>query len=202
MTGVYKVIAQSDLGNAVTSILVEGANLLVAAEGGGISSAPGSTITVNDFTKNDATVPAGTSTTGFYLSTDPVLDAGDTFLGSRAVPALAPGETNTASTALTLPANAFGTLYIIAKADSPDTVPEYDKTNNTAARPILIGADLIIRSVKGSSKAGAGMAMEVIDVTNNLSAAPAGPTTTRFYLSTKATLDASDVLIGSRACRR
>jgi subtilase family serine protease len=65
--------------------------------------------------------------------------------------------------------------------------------------PILIGADLIVRSVSAPSKAGAGMTIEVTDVTVNLTAAAAGPTTTRFYLSTNGTLDGSDVLVGSRA---
>ena len=199
VVGTYRVIAQSDLGNTVTSIVVEGGDLLVAAEGGGGSSAPGSTITVTDDTKNEASVPVGTSSTAFYLSADPVLDAGDMFLGSRAVPALAAGQTSTAATALTLPASAFGTLYIIAQANAQNAVPEYDGTNNTAARPILIGADLIVRSVSAPSKAGAGKAIEVTDVTVNLSAASAGLTTTRFYLSTNGTLDASDVLLGSRS---
>ncbi len=199
IAGTYKVIAQSDLGNSVTSVVVESANLLVAAEGSGVSSAPGSTITVTDLTKNEATVAVPTSSTAFYLSSDQVLDASDTFLASRAVPALAAGETSTASTSLTLPASAFGALYIIARADSQDAVPEYDKTNNTAATPVLIGADLIVRSVSGPSKAGAGMPIQVTDVTVNLSAAPAGPTTTRFYLSANGTLDEGDVLLGTRS---
>ena len=169
--GRYRVVAQSDLGHAVSSILVEGASLVVATDGSGPSAAPGSTITVTDWTKNEASVPSGVSTTAFYLSANPILDAGDTFLGSRPVPALAAGQTDTVSTSLTLPATAFGRLYIIAQANTEGAVPEYDETNNTEAKPVTIGADLIVRSVSGPSKAGAGMTIEITDVTANLSAA-------------------------------
>ena len=200
VVGVYKVVARSDLGNAITNIVLEGGSLRVVPEGTGTPPAPGSTITVTDWTSNEADVPVGASTTGFYLSTDTVLDAADTFLGSRAVPALAPGEMNTASTSLTLPPSAVGHFYILAKADEPDAVPESDKSNNTSAvRISTIGIDLIVRSVSGPSKTGAGMTIPVTDVTVNLGGTTASASTTRFYLSTKGRLDASAVRLGARA---
>jgi subtilase family serine protease len=53
---------------------------------------PGSDIVVTDTTINRGKVAAGASTTSFYLSADPKLDAGDLLLGSRIpdIPALAP----------------------------------------------------------------------------------------------------------------
>ena len=48
----------------------------------------GLTMTVTDTTRNQGTGPVAASTTSFYLSTNGTLDAGDTFVGSRDVPAL------------------------------------------------------------------------------------------------------------------
>ncbi len=60
----------------------------------------GASMAVSDTTQNASAGAAVASTTGFYLSTDTVLDASDVFLGSRAVPALAGAASNTATTTL------------------------------------------------------------------------------------------------------
>ncbi len=57
---------------------------------------PGSTITVTDTTRNVGGGLADASTTSFYLSTNPTLDAADLWLGGRAVPALAGARRATA----------------------------------------------------------------------------------------------------------
>src|SRR5262249_51430241 len=82
-------------------------------------SGAGRTITVTDTTKNQGTGLASASTTRYYLSANTVLDAADVMLGSRAVPALGPGASNTGSVSITIPASAGGGMYfLIAKADA------------------------------------------------------------------------------------
>ena len=134
MAGTYRVIAQSDLGNTVTSIVLEGTNLVVAPDGSGIPPAPGSTITVTDWTKNEAEVPAGPSTTAFYLSTDPVLDAGRHVAGQPRRPRPGPGR-DEHGVDLADPARQRRSAR---STSSPrrirqNAVPEYDKSNNTDA---------------------------------------------------------------------
>jgi subtilase family serine protease len=88
--------------------------------------------------------------------------------------------------------------YIIAKADADGAVPETSESNNAYARSIQIGADLTISSLSAPGTAGAGQSISVTETTKNQGGGSADPSVTRFYLSTNTTLDASDILIGSR----
>jgi subtilase family serine protease len=116
------------------------------------------------------------------------------------VPALAPGAASTGSTVLTLPAGtAVGSYYLLIRADADDAVAETVETNDTAAVPLQVGPDLIVSALGVPSTAGAGTAITVTDTTANQGSAPAAASTTALYLSTNSVLDASDVLLGSRA---
>src|SRR5262249_13149378 len=155
---------------------------------------------VTDTTKNQGTGFASASTTRYYLSTNNVLDASDVMLGSRAVPALGPGASNSGGATLTIPASTSGgTYYLFAKADADDVVLESHETNNTYATTITIGADLVISAMSVPTAGGAGLAITVSDTTKNQGAGSAAASTTSYYLSADAVLDPSDVLLGSRA---
>jgi subtilase family serine protease len=94
---------------------------------------------VTDTTANSGPGPAGPSTTRFYLSTDPTVDAGDTALGFRSVPALQPGGSNVGSVRVTIPSGASpGTYYVIAKADANSVIAEANENNNTNANTFVI----------------------------------------------------------------
>jgi subtilase family serine protease len=81
------------------------------------------------------------SVTSFYLSTNGSIDAADVFLGSRPVPALAPGASDTGSVSLVIPATtSAGTYYIIAKADGHNASGEPQENNNTRLKGIAITA--------------------------------------------------------------
>src|SRR5262249_51721172 len=114
-TGAYWVIAVADYdkqvletnetnntrGSAQVRVgpdLVESSASVSPAVGG-----PGGTITVTDTVKNQGLGDAGASTTEFYLSTSAVFSTSATRIGSRSVPALPAGTSNTASTPVTLP---------------------------------------------------------------------------------------------------
>jgi subtilisin family serine protease/subtilase family serine protease len=157
-------------------------------------------ITVTDGTRNKGTGPSVASSTGFYLSTNSTLDAADTFLGARSVPALAPNATDTLTTTLHIPASqAAGSYYVLAKADWNSAVQESIETNNVRASGALtIGPDLIVSALTAPATAAIGGTFAVSDTTKNQGASAAGETTTRFYLSTNSSLNATDPEIGGR----
>src|SRR6185436_6954423 len=119
---------------------------------------------------------------------------------SRTVPALAAGASDSASTSVTIPAGlAAGTYYLFANADADNVMAEMQEANNTFSRTIQIGADLVLTSLTAPSDAGAGLPITVSDTTKNVGASAVPASTTSYYLSTNSLLDASDVLLGSRA---
>ena len=100
----------------------------------------GAAINVSDTTRNQGAGAAGPSTTALHLSTDGTLDAADTLLGSRIVPALAPGESSSGTTAVTIPAGTTpGTYWLIARADAAGAVAESQESNNTIFRSLRSG---------------------------------------------------------------
>ena len=208
--GSYYVIASADgprtlaepneTNNSRSSLAVRvGADLVVSVLSVSGMAPLGGTISVNDSTKNQGAGPATDSATGFYLSANSVLDASDLFLGSRPAGALAPGVTNAAVTPLTIPTSVVaGSYYLVAKADWADTVPEGVESNNTRSVSLRIGPDLRVTAVTAPASAVAGSSITVGDMTANEGPEAVPATTTRYYLSTNATLSADDVLIGSR----
>jgi subtilase family serine protease len=208
--GTYFIIARADDGNAVaesletnnlrTRSIQVGPDLAIAALTVPTSAGPGAAISVSDTTKNQGGGPADASTTQFYLSSNSTLDGSDVPIGSRDVPGLVPGETSTASTLLTIPADtAVGAYYVIARADDAGAVAETQEGNNVSARSIQVGADLAVTALSAPTTAGAGLGMTVSDTTRNQGGGSAVASTTALYLSTNGILDAGDVLLGTRA---
>ena len=77
---------------------------------------------------------------------------------------------------------------------------ESQETNNTKIKLVAIGPDLIVSSVIVTSPVTAGSQTSVTTSVTNQGGGAAGPTTTRFYLSTNSTLEAADtLLVESRA---
>jgi len=169
-----------------------------------VLSAPGTTgggqsIAIVDTTKNLGGEPAGPSRTHFFLSADGTLNASDTWLGSRDLPPLAAGASSSGSATVTIPpGTAVGSWYIIAKADAEGTVAEVSETNNTSAKLIQIGPDMSIAALSAPASAAGGQSIAITDTTKNQGGEAAGPSRTHFFLSTDTTLDASDILLGSR----
>jgi len=156
--------------------------------------------TITETTANVGGGPALASSTAFFLSTNTTLDAKDIPLASRAVPALAPGASSSASTDVTIPSGtAPGSYYIIASADATNVNPEPNETNNVkASAAIRIGVDLVLTQLTVPQTAGAGSSVSVSDTTANQGGQDAVGSTTSFYLSMNALLEPTDPLIGSR----
>jgi subtilisin family serine protease/subtilase family serine protease len=210
--GTYYVIAQADGASTVrettegnntkvSSTVKVGADLVVTSIAAPANAGAGMTISVTDATKNQGPGAAPPSSTGFYLSTNLTVGAGDVFLGSRDAGELAVGVTGTGSVSVQIPAGtAAGVYYVVGTADWNNTVAEATETNNDrASGPIKVGADLIVSAISASTTGTAGGSITVTDTTNNQSAVTIPESTTAFYLSTDFAYNpSSDVLLGSR----
>jgi subtilase family serine protease len=211
-SGLYYLIAKADATSTVaeaietnnvkvgTSIKI-GPDLVVASIVSPPIAGAGDVIAVTDATKNQGSSIAGASVTAIYLSTDVVLDTADVMLGKRSVASLTAGATDSGSTSGQIPAStATGTYFVLGKADAGNDVAESVETNNVLfASAIRIGPDLTIAALNAPSSAVAGSTIVVTDTTRNSGGGLTTASTTRFYLSANLTLDAADVLLGSRA---
>jgi subtilase family serine protease/subtilisin family serine protease len=208
--GVHYLIARADAAgvlsesnesnNSTSRQLLIGPDLTMTSISLPSTGAAGGTITVSDTVKNLGAVDAAASRTRFYFSANSVLDAGDTLLADgRAVPVLAAGATSSGTTTVTIPAGtAVGSHYVIVKADGEGAVAESNETNNTSARSIQIGPDLVVSVLTVPGNGGADSTIVVSETTKNQGGGSAPPSVTTFYLSANAVLDANDVLLGSR----
>ena len=151
---------------SVTVQAAASSDLVVSALSAPASAAAGGSMSVSDTTSN-MTGTAAASSTWFYLSTNPSLDASDTVLGSRAVPALASGAANSSSVSLAVPATtAAGLYYVIAKADGNQAIAETSENNNVRnSAAVRVGPDLRAVSVTGPTRAAAGGSVVVGDTT-------------------------------------
>jgi len=168
------------------------------------AGAVGRPLAITHTVKNVGPAPAGPFAIRFYLSSDATLDAGDVLLGSRMLGGLAAGASSPAVTTLTIPANtsAPASYQVIAVVDALEQQTELDETNNTLASGSvaisLYRPDLTLTTLTAPASATAGRALIITNTVKNVGPAPAGAFTIRFYLSSDGTLDASDVLLGSR----
>ena len=205
-SGSYYVVAKADDGHSVPEhtetnntrfVFVNvGGDLVVSGLTAPVRVAAGSAIAVSDTTKNNGMDAVGPSVTGFYVSSNYVLDAADAKLPeSRSVPSLAAGASSSAVTQVTLPTVPPGTWFLVAKADDPQAIAEPNEANNTRFATLLVGPDLTVATLTVPSTATAGTVISVSDGVKNLGAEAAGASTTRFYLSSNAILDASDILL-------
>jgi subtilase family serine protease len=188
-------------GGAVVTIVSDDLppDLIVATLTGSAIAGAGSPITLNDTTKNQGAGPAQPSVTGFYLSTNATLDSADVSLGTRAVPLLAPGASDSASTVLTVPSGTtVGNYYVLAKADVALSIAESNETNNVRAASVAVGPDLVVAALTLPASAAAGSSITVADTTKNQGGGSASASVTSFYLSANVLLDGTDVLLGSR----
>ena len=196
------VLFESQEGNNTRArYLAIGADLFVSSFTVPATATPGATMVVTDTVTNQGGDAAAASTIKFHWSANPTLDTSDVLLGGRGIPALEPAASSSGQTTLTIPsALAMGTYYVIAEADAAKAVPETQETNNTTARAVQIGADLLVSAFTTPAKGGAGVPITFSDTTMNQGSDAVAATVTRFYLSTNSQLDASDLLLpGSRA---
>jgi subtilase family serine protease/endonuclease/exonuclease/phosphatase family metal-dependent hydrolase len=102
---------------------------------------PGQSLTASGTVRNVGIEVVNTATQlGYYLSTDPVLDASDPYLNYDAVGALAPGAGEAETANVTVPAGTIhGVYYVLLVADRKNGVVEADEKNNLAALELWVG---------------------------------------------------------------
>jgi len=89
--------------------------------------------------------------------------------------------------------------YVIAKADADNVEAERRSRTTPVARLLTIGPDLVVSSWPDRSTAAPGGPILATDTVKNQGGGAAGATTTRFYLSANANIDATDLVLGSRS---
>lgn len=182
---VSSVVEANETNNctASNSFVVQGADLVVKTLTVPSSGVSGNAFSIVDTTANVGAAPANASVTRYYLSnngTSKVMT-----IGSRYVQYFEnAGSSGPVTTTVYLPDNIAGTYYLIACADDVASVQESNETNNctTSSSFVIQGADLVAE-VTGPIAATAGTVFSVTDRTFNQGQAPAGLSTTRFYLS-------------------
>ena len=201
-TGTYYLIATADSGKSVAEAVETnnnaarpvqvGPDLVISAFT--VPSIGGVKIDVSDTVANQGTASVPSTVTRFYLSSNSALDASDTSLPEiRTVPALAAGASHSGATSLTLPSGLpAGAYFVIAKTDADAGIAETNELNNTTARPINLGGDLIVASLGAPSHVGAGATFSITDTTTNQGGGSIGASTTQFYLSRDPSLDTGD----------
>jgi subtilase family serine protease len=98
------------------------------------ATSSGSSLTVLAAVQNKGKKKAKASAAGIYLSSDSVIGAGDTLVGTAPVGRLKPHRSGTFSVTLTLPTStAAGDYHVIVCADFDDKVQEKKEGNNCAA---------------------------------------------------------------------
>jgi glucose/arabinose dehydrogenase len=181
----------------ITHDTAPGANLIVSALKAPKGAAGGDTITVTDTTRNDGPGGAGATRTGIWLSTNKTL-GGDTPLGSRAVPALTPGQSSKGTTAVTLP-SAPGIYFLIAEADTQHVESETHEGDNLRMRKLTIGPDLSARMTFSPSPPTSGTPTTITITTTNHGFETAAASSTRLYRSANGSIDGEDTVLATVA---
>jgi subtilase family serine protease len=169
----------------------------------------GGSLTVSYSVKNQGTTTVTqTYTDRIYLSSDGALGTGDVLLGtSHGHPNdLIANATHGHSQSVTIPAGtAPGGYFILVRADALAAVSEADEANNvtaigfTVTAPPPSGKDLVIEGLglsSGSVAPGGSLTASYL-VVNRGTITVTATYTDRLYLSADATLDASDVVLGT-----
>ncbi len=164
----------------------------------------GGRLSVGDTTANVGAVSTGAaSLTRFFLSPDGTITPHDApLVGGRAIPGLAPaGDRSAGTTTVTVPRDLSpGTYYLGACGDGGATVFESDERNNCLAFSVTIQIvalpDLVETTVSDPpASVPPGATFPITDTAQNLDAASAGPSITRYYLSLDALKGSGDTLL-------
>ena len=166
------------------------------------STVPGGTVSASSYIQNLGNSTADSSTVGYYLSTNQVLDASDVLMYTSTGGALGAGQYSSRYDYLVVPVGtAAGSYYVLFVADPLNAVTETNELNNVAAVALQViapGIDLLIlqQSLSATSVT-PGFAITGGCYIQNVGNASAASSTVGYYLSTNSVLDASDVLLNT-----
>jgi subtilase family serine protease len=215
LSGTYYICAMADSLNQVAesnetnnvgctaiSTRVEGLPdlIMTQVEPNATTVVSGTTLSETDTVQDIGTGPARPFNIAYHLSTDSAYGNGDDIallpprtVGSPQIdPSLMPGESNTATTILNIPAaTPPGTYHLCAMADWNGLVAESDESNNSLCSTVTVTVvpppDLIVSSLSttASSTSAGGTIPVSISVTNQ-GGVMAGTSVVAIHLSTNA----------------
>jgi subtilase family serine protease len=178
----------------LADLAVQGASVMP------LSTVVGNSLSVNCSIYNLGGNTAYTSSVGYYLSTDAMLDANDQLLDFAIGGALTVGYSNYRYGTLTMPATTVpGSYYILFVGDYLNQVAENNELNNIASVNITVvppSIDLTIQQATVSPlNTAVGTPVTMSCYIANTGNASANSSSVGYYISTDATLDASDQLM-------
>ena len=163
----------------------------------------GTPLNVQTGIRNQGASVAGSSSIGYYLSTDNALDAADVALGVLTGGSLAANQSTTRNGQIMLPGTTVGgQYYLLHVADPQNAVTESNEANNVLATALLVTVpplpDLVINQATLShTSRTAGTVLTVTCELRNQGTSFAPPSVVGFYLSTDAVFSSNDVLLGN-----
>ncbi|WP_242334059.1 MULTISPECIES: CARDB domain-containing protein [unclassified Anaeromyxobacter] len=199
-----KEASETNNASAGAALTLDRPDLAPTAVSGPPAALTGETITVS-YTLSALPTGAGVTSPplGIYLSSDLFITPQDISVGTAYPGDLASGASRSGTVTLTIPAGiAGGTYQLGAFADPYGTTPESDEANNGLAGGTIAitGPDLVATAVSGPASALRGTS---IPVSNTVAASASGGAAPAFlvgvYLSSDATITASDLLLGYRS---
>ncbi|MFC7667418.1 CARDB domain-containing protein [Hymenobacter humi] len=162
----------------------------------------GNSLQLNAYMANQGNTTAGSSTMGFYLSTNQVLDGSDVLMGTSPGGTLPSNQSSYRYAYPTVPAGtAPGSYYVLFVADPANAVAETNEANNVRSLPLTLMApsmDLVLQSTSlMPASVAAGGSTTATCYLYNQGNALANPATVGYFLSTNQVWDAGDVLLGN-----
>jgi subtilase family serine protease len=196
------VVAESNESNniAYATIFVSAPDLIITGQ---TATIVGSTVNISATTKNNGNAVAGASTTKYWLSNDTNLDSSDVSLSIQTINSLSAGASQSAGYSFAYNSTwGTGTKYVLFQTDGTNAVAESNESNNVAYAAIYVPPstpDLSIISQTAPSAVTFGSTVSISAATKNSGNASAVGSTTKYWLSNDATLDITDITIGSQA---
>ncbi|MDO7850523.1 CARDB domain-containing protein [Hymenobacter convexus] len=160
----------------------------------------GASLSLSSYIYNTGTLVSPSSTMGYYLSTNSVLDASDVLLTTVTGTSLAANSSSYRTATATVPSGTTpGYYYVLFAADPANAVSETNETNNVAYTTIQVtvpSIDLqITQMYLGATSVAPGATMSVSSYVYNAGNTSSPSSNVGYYLSTNTTLDANDVLL-------
>lgn len=149
--------------------------------------------------QTDATA---SSTVGYFLSLDPVIEPTDLAVFRERIPPIGSGGTDLRSVSISIPGTVpIGTYFFGVIADLDDEIGDGRPANNAAAADhtitVLGTPDLVITSLTVPLSVVAGNDLQVTrEITNQGDGPETGPFVNRYFLSLDSTLDPTDFFLG------
>ncbi|MDQ2769535.1 MAG: T9SS type A sorting domain-containing protein [Bacteroidota bacterium] len=191
----------NNVASAALQIVAPGIDLTITqAYLSATSTAAGSSVSASCYIQNLGNSISPSSTIGYYLSTNTVLDASDVLLLTAPGTSLAAYQYSSRYNNVTIPTGTLsGNYYILFVADPANAVAETNENNNVASAAIQVvapGIDLtIVQPYLSASTSAAGNSISTSSYIQNLGNTTSPSSTLGYYLSTNTVFDASDVLL-------